>query len=284
MLEHYQKKCIPKELFLSYMNPTENIKREGYYIFRSVLSKRLISNLKTIVEKQSYSPQAGFFDKKFLDSKAILNLQNKDPIFIKLLKNKLFSKINKNLLNDKYYKSLNPKLPNYILSQYAARATGKKKLVWHIDDKVPNNSSSPNYLQWAIPLVETNKFNGCTQLVPKSHLSGKLKPKISKKYKIKDIELKVGDVAVWDGRIWHSARGNKSNETRLVIIITFCKWFFKPHYDIARALPKKYYKKLDENLKIIFGFASITKLNEKSGVVQRGDLKSARNFMLNRVF
>ena len=49
--------------------------------------------------------------------------------------------------NDKFYKNLNPKLPNYILSQYAARSAGKKKLVWHIDDKVPNKSDYPNYIK-----------------------------------------------------------------------------------------------------------------------------------------
>ena len=266
------------------MSAIKNIKRKGFHIFKSVFKEKFIKELKKEVEKQPPSPQAGFFKNKRLDSKAVLNLQAKHPIFLKLLKNKIFKKINKELLNDKFYKSLNRKLPNYILSQYAARSAGKKKLVWHIDDKVPNKSNSPNYIQWAIPLINLDKSNGCTQVVAKSHQSGIYKPKLSKNNKPIDLQLSKGDVAVWDGRIWHSARQNKSNKDRWVIIITFCKWFFKPHYDIPRNLPKKYYKNLDRDLKIILGFASIPKLSEKSGIVQRGDLSSAKKFISRGIF
>lgn len=266
------------------MTAINNIKRKGFHIFKSVFKEKFIEKLKKEVEKQPPSPQAGFFKNKQLDSKAVLNLQAKHPIFLKLLKNKIFKKVNKELLNDKFYKNLNPKLPNYILSQYAARSAGKKKLVWHIDDKVPNKSDYPNYIQWAIPLIDLNKSNGCTQVVEKSHLSGIYKPKVRRNDKLVDLQLRKGDVAVWDGRIWHSARQNKSNKDRWVVIITFCKWFFKPHYDIPRNFPKKYYKNLDRDLKIILGFASIPKLNEKSGIVQRGNLISAEKFLSSGKF
>ena len=266
------------------MNAINNIKKNGFHVFKGVFDKKFIIELKKEVEKHRPSPQAGFFKNKKLDSKAVLNLQTKSPIFLKLLKAKIFNKINKKLLNDKFYKSLNNKLPNYILSQYAARSTGRKKLVWHIDDKVPNNSDNPNYIQWAIPLINLDKINGCTQVVKKSHKSGVYKPKVTKKNKVIDLNLKMGDVAAWDGRIWHSARQNKSGKDRWVIIITFCKWFFKQHYDIPRNIPKKYYKNLSTYLKIILGFASIPKLNEKSGIVQRGDLKSAKKFLTKGLF
>ena len=262
----------------------KNIRKKGFHVFKSLFGKRLIFKLRDIVEKQNPSPQAGFFNNKKLDSKAILNLQYKNPIFLNLLNHKLITKINTTFLNDKYYKSLSRKLPNYILSQYAARSTGKEKLVLHIDDKVPNKSENVNYLQWAIPLVNLDKSNGCTQVVPGSHKSGVLKPRLKKNNNLTDLNLKIGDAVVWDGRIWHSARENKTNKDRWVIIITFCKWFFKPHYDIPRSFPKKFYGKLNKNLKIILGFASIPKLNEKSGVVQRGDLKSASKFISKGIF
>ena len=261
-----------------------NIKKNGFHIFRSVFDKKFISILSDSIKKQKPSPQAGFYNNQKLDSKAILNLQSKDKIFLKLLNHKLITKINTFFLNDKYYKSLNSKLPNYILSQFAARSTGKKKLVLHIDDKVPNKSQTVNYLQWAIPLVNLNKDNGYTQVVPKSHRSGILKPVLKRNDKLKDLKLNVGDVVVWDGRIWHAARENKTNKDRWVIIITFCKWFFKPHYDIPRNFPKKFYKNLTRDLKIILGFASIPKLNEKSGNIQRGDLRSASNFISKGIY
>ena len=56
---------------------------------------------------------------------------------------------------------------------------------------------------------------------------------------------------------------------------------FKPYFDIPRNLPKKFYKYLNNNLKIILGFAAIPKYNEKSGLVQRGSLKSANIFIVH---
>lgn len=260
-----------------------NIKNNGYHVFKSVFKKEDLFQYLKIVKNLKPIKQAGFYNNNKLDSKAVLNLQRKNLIFLKLLENKLINEINTYFLNDKYYKALDPKLPNYILSQYAARASGSKKLVLHIDDKVPSSSDNVNYLQWMIPLVATNEKNGCTQIVPKSHKSGTLKP-IYNKNKILNLELNVGDMIVIDGRIWHSGGANKTDIDRWVIIITFCKWFFKPHYDIARSFPKKFLKKLNNNLKIILGFASIPKFSEKSGVSQRGDLVSANRFIKKKIY
>lgn len=261
-----------------------NIKKNGYHIFRSVLDKKEhLQYLKTVKKLKSYK-QPGFFNQKSTHRKLILNLQTKNTIFLKLLKNKLINEINIYFLNDKFYKSLSPKLPNYTLSQYAAAASGKENLVLHVDDKVPNSSNNVNYLQWMIPLVDMNTKNGCTQIVPKTHKSGIFKPTLKKNTKLINLFLNVGDMAVIDGRIWHCSGANKTNEDRWLIVITYCKWFFKPHFDIARSFPKKFINKLNNNLKIILGFASIPKFSEKSGVAQRGDLTSANKFLKTKIY
>ncbi len=261
-----------------------NIKKNGYHVFKSVLNKKEQIQYLKIIKKLKSHKQAGFFSQKTIHRKAILNLQTKNKIFLKLLKNKLINEINTYFLNDKFYKSLNPKLPNYTLSQYAATASGKKNLVLHIDDKVPNSSNNVNYLQWMIPLVNMDKHNGCTQVVPKTHKSGILKPTLKKNTKLINLALEVGDMAVIDGRIWHCSGANKTKEDRWLIVITYCRWFFKPHYDIARSFPKKFIDKLNNNLKIILGFASIPKSSEKRGMVQRGDLTSANKFLKNKTY
>lgn len=268
------------------MKAIKNIEENGYHIFRSIFTKKEILKYYKALPLEKANLQANFFKTGTLDSsaKAILNLQSKNPIFLKLLTKNIFNKINSYFLNDKYYKSLSKNLPNYTLSQFAARSSGKDKLVMHIDDKAPSSSSNVNYLQWAIPMIDITEKNGCTCLVPKSHKLGELKPKLKKNIKLKKIEINVGDAVVWDGRIWHQSLPNKSNKDRWVIIITFCKWFFKPHYDIPRDFPKKYYNKLNKKLKIILGFASIPKLNEKSGLVQRGDLKTADRYIKDKFY
>ncbi len=257
---------------------------KGYYIFRSVLSEYKINQYSKILLKQKTTYQGGFFKNIITKkTKIILNLQMKDKIFLELIDNKLMNSINTFFLNDKNYKSINLKLPNYILNQFAARASGKEPCVIHMDDPCPNTTSQVNYLQWAIPMIETNSQNGCTTLLERSHLFG---PKKIGKYstKFKDINLKKGDVVVWDGRIWHGAKKNISNKERWVIIVTFTKWFFKPQYDIARSFPRRFYKNLNRNKKIILGFASIPKSTEKMGVYRRGDLKSADLFIKKRKF
>ena len=125
--------------------------------------------------------------------------------------------------------------------------------------------------------------NGCSTLLEKSHKLGIEIPKQFNK-DFKNIELKKGDVVVWDGRIWHGAKKNNSKKDRWVIIVTFTRWFFKPHYDIARSFPKKFYKYLNVKLKIILGVASISKSSEKIGLVQRGDIKSANDYLIKKQF
>ena len=169
------------------MNAVKNIKKNGYHVFKSIFSRRFIENLNNSLKKYEVSTQAGFFNNKIADRKTILvlNLHSKDKIFLKLLNNKLITKINSYFLNDRYYKSLSKNLPNYILHQFVARSSGKSENVLHVDDKAPNISQNVNYLQWAIPLTDIKKENGCTQVIPRTHRSGIFKPPSNKKLKKK---------------------------------------------------------------------------------------------------
>ncbi len=261
-----------------------SLKKKGYFVFKSFFSEKYIDNLNAQLSKLKPLKQSSFFKKGSSDAKIIFNLQSKHKVFLNLLNNEIINLINTKFLNDKNYKGINQKLPNYILSQYVARSSGKNRCDVHIDDKSPNQSDTANYLQWAIPMIDLNTKNGCTQLLEKSHLNLKRKKYKKSLRNFKDLILKKGDLAVWDGSILHTARPNKTNKTRWVIILTYARWFFKPHYDIPRNFPKKFYKYLDNKKKIILGFASIPKSSEKIGTYQRGNLKTADNFIKNRIF
>ena len=52
----------------------------------------------------------------------------KDKIFLELIDNKLMNSINTFFLNDKNYKSINLKLPNYILNQFATKSEWKRTM------------------------------------------------------------------------------------------------------------------------------------------------------------
>ena len=186
------------------------------------------------------------------------------------MKNKIITK--KKIFNDQFYRGLNVETPNYILNQYSARSSGENKLELHIDDRLPSSSRLPSYLLWGIPLIDTNEFNGSTIIVPKSHISGKYVPKKLKNHRKKSLNVKRGDVYVLDGRIWHGAHSNKSKKDRWLIFITFTRWHIKQTYNIPLTLPRKFLKNLDKKLKIILGYASFTKTDQRYGLTQRGDL------------
>ena len=262
-----------------------SILKNGYYVFKSVYTNSQIDNFSRILSKLRAYGQGNFYKNTKVDksTKIILNLQSKNKAFLQLIENNLMNTINSYFLNDKNYRSLNQKLPNYILSQFVARSSGNEPCVIHMDDTCPSTSKIVNYLQWGVPMKDTNTKNGCSTLKVKSHRFGLENPKSYNK-SFKDIKLKKGDLVVWDGRIWHGAKANFTKEDRWVVIVTFSRWFFKPHYDIARAFPKKFYKFLNVKKKIILGFASIPKSSEKMGLFQRGDLKTANKFINKRIF
>lgn len=265
-------------------NAKQSIKKKGYYIFKSFFTEQEIKKMEKIIYKQKIYKQGGFFNKKSSDAKIIFNLQSKNKYFLDLIENKTILELNRFFLNDENYKTITSSMPNYILSQFVARSSGNTECDVHIDDKVPSTSKMVNCLQWAIPLVNLSKQNGCTQILEGSHKSGKAVKANQKKRGFKDVIINKGDVAVWDGRIWHATRKNITKNDRWVIILTFARWFFKPHYDIPRNLPKKFYKYLNNNKKIILGFSSIPKSSEKMGVLQRGDIESANKFINAGIF
>ena len=70
----------------------------------------------------------------------------------------------------------------------------------------------------------------------------------------------------------HGAHSNKSKKDRWLIFITFTRWHIKQTYNIPLTLPRKFLKNLDKKLKIILGYASFTKTDQRYGLTQRGIL------------
>ena len=51
------------------MNAVNNIRKNGYYVFRSVFNKKFIQKLNKSLKKYEVSTQAGFFSNKTADKK-----------------------------------------------------------------------------------------------------------------------------------------------------------------------------------------------------------------------
>ena len=156
---------------------------------------------------------------------------------------------------------------------------------FHRDDRnPPSKSKEVCYLQFALALEEVTKENGCTVVIPGTHLIETYVKNI-KKHKPYYVCMEEGDLLVYDGRLWHSALGNFSKKTRWMFFFGFARWHFRQTYDYPKDLNKKILKKLSLKDILKIGFHAITKTKEdgKSGAGQRGDLNYARINFKNRL-
>tara|TARA_B110000858_G_scaffold198389_1_gene264506 strand:+ start:6388 stop:7224 length:837 start_codon:yes stop_codon:yes gene_type:complete len=233
----------------------------GYTTIKNLIPQRIITRYlkltKAIYKKRKTTSK--HTPKVWNTADVIHNLQNKDLRYLKIIQSDLFDKILKKKLNDPHFRNLKKNQSNFILNNYQARSSGKGPLFLHIDSGIPTGDVT-TFVQIAIPLEETNKKNGCTVVVPKSHKSKKFSDRETKNYKY--LEGKPGDVFMWDGNLWHGSLPNISNKTRWSLIATFSNWKFKGTFDIPRTMKQKDYKKLNLKEKILLGYLSIPSHSE----------------------
>lgn len=250
------------------MNYINQIKKEGYCIISQALTpeqvKTILTQIKTIYEN---TKDKICQDTPYLNTNQpnIYNLQNKDINFIKLLlNNKEIENILINCLNDRWYKQIPQDQPNYILRSFGARSSNSS-LPLHIDSFIPYQGDEIIAMQVVIVLEDMTIENGCTVAIPGSHQKGKYADN-TRFHEAIPLQLKAGDIAVWDSRIWHGTTDNKTKGTRWAIIATFTRWWIKQHFDITKALPDNIKNQLTQKEKSILGFASIPYLSEYEGI------------------
>ena len=200
------------------------------------------------------------------EDEQVFNLQNKDTAFLDLLGNPGLEQIFMASLNDPYYSALPAEVPNYILGEYIARASGTP-LRLHIDAWMPAPGPQTWMMQFAIALDDRDDDNGCTLIVPGSHLSGT--------YTVRDYEgavplpLRAGDAALWDSRLWHGARSNQGAPQAWSLIATLQRWWVKPRFDITGGLPSDIFAALSERQKSLLGFCCRPPRDEFEGTNAR---------------
>ncbi len=249
----------------------KNLAAYGYTRVADFMGSETLARLKLLVERlhkeTKHLPYAGRPDRD-VDDKIIYNLQNKDKYFIDILADPFIKRTLMEKLNDPYYRFLPQDVPNYILSYYNARSSGRK-LDLHIDTYIPFHGEWTWAMQVAFILDDQTEANGCTTVVPGSHLSGR--------YTDRDLENVVplpsrgGDLVLWDSRLWHGTLENAAKTPRWSLIATFTTWWVKQNMDMTRSLPNRIYRQLTEEQKALLGFCSIPpkdetgRINTKSG-------------------
>ena len=133
-------------------------------------------------------------------------------------------------------------------------------------------------MQCAILLEDQTLENGCTVLVPGSHLSDEYVPQEAFEEAI-PVQGRAGDLVFWDSRIWHGARANQTGGTRWSIIGTFCRWWIKQAFDIPGNVPQEIYDQWTDRQKAVLGFCSVPYEDETFGI----DMKRSYELLPQKV-
>jgi len=205
----------------------------------------------------------------------VYTLESKDIRFIQLIFNHpLLRRLKIAVLNDEWYKQIPKENPNYICRTMLARSSGENSLPLHIDSFIPSSGKYTWVLQIAVALEDFNFDNGCTLVVPGSHLEDRY----AKQEDLSDaipLELKAGDIVAWDSRLWHGANPNNSKKTRWSIIGTFTRWWVKQNYNMKMNMPNDIYQNLSDEEKSILGFCCMPPDSE----YDRIDIKGGYNIL-----
>lgn len=257
------------------------IERNGYcYIPRMFSPEQVSSALERIrywFEKtlSTQSERMPYLNK---DQPMVYNLQSKDLFLLRMVLGcELIEKVLMHFLNDRWFTSLPADAPNYILRSFLARSSNHQ-MPLHIDSFIPYSGPYVFIMQCSIALEDQTEDNGCTVLIPGSHLSGR--------YCVQDafptavsVKARAGDLVFWDSRIWHGARQNTSGGTRWAMIATFCRWWIKQAFDIPGNLPQDLYDELTDREKAVLGYCSVPYDNETYGI----DMKRSYALLPQRV-
>ena len=207
------------------------------------------SNLSALTQNDLYLWNPHYKDHEFLDM---------------FFKADVLNDILMHFLNDQWFRAIPSDKPNFILQNLMGRSSDKK-LPLHIDSFIPYHSEFVTMIQAGVILEDQTPENGCTVMVPGSHLSGKYADQ-NDFDKAVPVESKAGDLVLWDSRTWHGTLPNQTNGTRWSIIAAFSRWWIKQMFNYTDNLPQHIYDKLTDSEKAVVGFCSISYNNEQEGI------------------
>ncbi|GAB1723124.1 MAG: hypothetical protein GDA65_11930 [Nitrospira sp. CR1.1] len=258
-----------------------SIERDGYCYVPQMFSPEQVSMALERIKYwfdntlSSQSERMPYLNK---DQSMVYNLQSKDLVLLRMVLGcELIEKVLMQFLNDRWFTSIPSDAPNYILRSFLARSSNHQ-MPLHIDSFIPYAGPHVFIMQCAIPLEDQTEDNGCTVLIPGSHLSGKYCSQDAFPSAV-SIKARAGDLVFWDSRIWHGARQNTSGGTRWAMIATFCRWWIKQAFDIPGNLPQELYDQLTEREKSVLGYCSVPYDNEKHGI----DMKRSYSLLPQQV-
>lgn len=256
----------------------KNLKEQGFTLLKQVVDTEIVQKLLSLIKKynlESPKPQSKVIPYLNRGHEVIYNLQNKDIYFIKAnFNHPLLRSLLMAMLNDTWYKQIPQDRPNYILRSMLARSGGPEALPLHIDSFIPGHGAFAWSLQASFVLEDQFPENGCTVVVPRSHLFNRYADQNAKTI---PIASQAGDILLWDSRLWHGTTGNQSQKSRWAFISTYGRWWLKQNFDMPRSLPQDIFQQLTDEEKSVLGFCSSPPKDE----FERIDIKGGYELLEN---
>lgn len=229
-----------------------DFKTDGFLVIQSLLSKEVRSEaLRRVQAIHAAGLAKGEYSPRVSTEAMIPVVFSQDPWFLGLLDSPLLDEVLGPILDDP---TTGEPGHNYIIASMSARSSGKAIQGLHIDSRVPSTGSMAWMAVAAIALEDRGKPEGCTYLVPGSHLSGAYP---ERRKEAKAVPLKAGDAVIWDGRMWHGALPRTSESMGWTILITFQQWWVKQKFDIPGAISPEVKSTLTPRQVRLLGFNSI---------------------------
>ncbi|TNE60749.1 MAG: hypothetical protein EP344_06825 [Bacteroidetes bacterium] len=246
----------------------QQIEKDGYCIIPQVYSPEYVQKGLDLT-KQWYEKSKDNVSSKLSaltqNDLYLWNPHYKDYHFLEMFfQPKILQDVLMHFLNDKWFRAIPADQPNYILQNLMGRSSDKQ-LSLHIDSFIPYHSKYVYMLQAAAILEDQTRDNGCTVVIPGSHLAGEYADQTAFEKAI-PVETKAGDLVVWDSRIWHGTLANNTEGTRWSIIAAFSRWWIKQMFNYTDNLPQHIYDQLSDSEKAMVGFCSIAYNDEQEGI------------------
>ena len=235
------------------MNIDKHIKEiniNGFTIIEKIFTKKLCDEyilecnklLKLLLKRKkvnTFSTEAQAIDNPFQYNNFFFKqiyFKRIDKLLKTLLDND-YVLINSNLINRRKFK--HPNIKNTIA----------RTAEWHTDSRYLGGKRLGKGLSYIVyvALEDFSKDNGATCYIPKTHLTTKI-PNRHANYKHKVLNLKKGDMMIFDSGLWHKG-GPPTQKSRWSIFNYYGPWWMKPYYLFDQMLGTRKINKLNPNIK-----------------------------------
>jgi ectoine hydroxylase-related dioxygenase (phytanoyl-CoA dioxygenase family) len=225
----------------------ERVRRQGYVIIPSLLSRAQIEGLKSALAPYLRGTLLGRNNFEGFHTERVYALLAKVPLVAELVEHPRVLALLDQLLT-----------PNYLLSANLAIQLypGETRQPLHFDDGFyqvsrPRRAYGVSAI-WAID--EFTADNGSTEIIPGSHLWGEERP-AEDDPRIEAMMMPPGSVLLFLGTLWHRGGANRSGAPRLAITPQYCEPWLRQIEQQILAVPRDVAARYSARIQGLLGYS-----------------------------